>query len=104
MNFANISAIFSTISQLPTAALIAVTCVLGGIGIGIGTAFRDIPKYSYKTICVIIDFILVLTGNKPICFSLGFEKENSNEKNKFKIIEGWKTEKKEYRHKDGHAN
>lgn len=106
MNLTNILAILSTIGQLPTAALVAITCVLGGIGIGIGTAFRDVPKYSCETIRVILNFILSVKEKEQIDVppEPKEETEKCNARNRIKVIEGGKNEKKENQHKDGHAN
>lgn len=104
MNLATLSAILSTIGQLPTATIFAVTCVLSGIGIGIGMSFRDIPKYTYKTVVAILNFILRLKGKKQIDVFPEQNEEKDNDKTKIlKIIEGGKSEKKEGYHEDGHA-
>ena len=105
MSLANFSAIISSIGQLPVAALIVIACVLGGIGIGIGLIFRDIPKYTYKTIRDILSFILVLKGKKqaddPSDGNDG--KESNHAARAFKIIKWGKTEKKTNYHENGQA-
>lgn len=105
MNLANFSAILSAIGQLPTAALFFITCVLSGIGIGIGMSLRDIPKYFHKTIVAILNFILILTGKEQISVSYRLKEgnDNNNVRKIFEVIEGGKSDKKEERHKDGHA-
>lgn len=95
MDWTTISAILSTIGQLPTAALVVITCVLSGIGIGVGMVLRDTPKYIYLTIHDILNFILRLKGKEPI----GVSPENSKEEDDshatkiFKIIEGGKSKR-----------
>ena len=103
MDWASILTFLSTIGQLPAAALIVITCVLSGIGIGIGMVFRDAPKYIHLTIHDILNFILRLMGKEPIDFS----PENSKRKDDnqaeeiFKIIKGGKSKKEEDHREDG---
>lgn len=63
---ATLSQVLSAIGELPITALIVVVCVLCGIGIGIAVAFRDLPKYLYKTFVAILDFVLRLFGKEQI--------------------------------------
>lgn len=104
MDWATLSKILSTIGQLPTAAIIAIACLLSGVGIGIGIAFRDIPKHIYKTIVAILNFILRLTGKEQIDVSPEQNEETNNDKIRiFEAIEGGKSKKKENHQEDGHA-
>ena len=104
MNWATISSILSTMGQLSPAAIVTVICVLSGTGIGIGIAFRDIPKYIYKTVVAILNFILILIGKEQIDVSPKQNEEKNHDKTKiFTIIEGGKSEKKKSRHEDGHV-
>lgn len=103
MNWDTLPVILSTIGQLPTTAIIAITCVLGGVGIGIGMSFRDIPKYIYKTVVAILNFILILKGKEQIDISSKRNENNNGATKILKIIEGGKSEKKENHHEDGHA-
>lgn len=104
MNWTNISSILSAIGQLSPAAIFVVICMFSGIGIGIGMAFRDIPKYIYKIIVAILNFILRLKEKEQIGISPEEnEGENSNKTKIFKIIEGGTNKKKEGNHEDGHV-
>lgn len=66
MDMAALSQVFSAIGEIPVVALIAVVCMLCGIGIGIAVAFRDLPKYLYKTFAAILNFVLRLFGKEQI--------------------------------------
>ena len=105
MDWTIILTILSTIGQLPVATLIVITCVLSGVGIGIGMVFRDIPRYIYLIVHDILNFILRLKGKEPIDVSPESNKgkEDNQAKKIIKIIEGGKSKKEENHHEDGHS-
>ena len=72
MNWDVVAKIISSIVELPTAvlitAIIAVLIFLGGIGVGIGLAFRDIPMHFSRTITSFFNFILSILRREQIEF------------------------------------
>lgn len=95
-----LSAFFTTLAQLPAAALlvavIAVLFLFCSFGIGIGMALRDIPKYIAQIIFFILNFILILCRKDPMSIPPDNQKENFDPTKDLKIIQGGKkSEKKE---------
>ena len=105
MDWTTFSTILSTIGQLPVATLIVITCVLSGIGKGVGMIFRDTPRYIYLIIHDILNFILRLIGKEPIDVSPENNKGKDDDQAEkiFKIIEGGKSKKEENHHEDGNS-
>ena len=87
--------ILSAIGKLPTAAIIVGFLVCGGIFIGFGIAFRDIPKYFSQTIIAFLNFILRILGKEQITNQTDNKADEMSEdvKKTFKLIQGGKNEK-----------
>lgn len=108
MNWAGITSLITNMAKLPATVLIAMVIVLfillGGIGIGVGRAFRDIPQYIYLIILSILNFVLLVFGRQQINCQLqtpsedGIRAERKIKKNsislRHNVVKAIKPEKK----------
>ena len=72
VNWDAVGKIISSIVELPATvlitAIIAVLIFLGGIGVGIGLAFRDIPMHISRIVTSFFNFILSMMRREQIDF------------------------------------